>query len=163
MVKLVCEAIAGGELGDPICLQCQVGQYLPDWHPQEDYRQAYYARRDLGGGVTLTLSHEIDMAMAMLGPVATVQGRSRRRRNLEIDVDAVSDLTLQHLSGAVSQIHLDYCQRLLSRCGTVVCSRGLGAIRHCIAFRAGAKARRTTSRGNFGTTSRTSGTTHMWT
>jgi len=36
------------------------GQYLPEWRPNKDYRTSYSAHRNLGGGVDLDLSHEID-------------------------------------------------------------------------------------------------------
>ena len=42
-------------------MQIQAGQYLPDWHSYEDYRKSYFSRKDLGGGVLLTLIHEIEI------------------------------------------------------------------------------------------------------
>lgn len=32
------------------------GEYLPDWHPYEDYRQSHAARRALGGGASTSRS-----------------------------------------------------------------------------------------------------------
>jgi spore coat polysaccharide biosynthesis protein SpsF len=124
VVVAMMQELADGKLGEPICLQCQVGQWLPDWHPYEDYRQGYYSRRELGGGVTLTLSHEIDLALALLGPAQHVQGLTANVEGLEISVDAVANLTVRHCSGAVSQIHLDYAQRMPSRSGTLICNHG---------------------------------------
>jgi len=48
------------EIGKPLYARAEVGQYLPDWHPGEDYRQWYMAHADQGGGALLDLSHEID-------------------------------------------------------------------------------------------------------
>ena len=42
--------------------------WLPDWHPNSDYRREYSARWDLGGGAILD-SHEFDYLTWLLGPV----------------------------------------------------------------------------------------------
>ncbi len=47
-------------IGCLISARVHWGEYLPDWHPWEDYRHSYSARSDLGGGVVLTLSHPFD-------------------------------------------------------------------------------------------------------
>jgi predicted dehydrogenase len=44
------------EIGRPLSFHAHWGEYLPGWHPWEDYRQGYSARNTLGGGVILTLS-----------------------------------------------------------------------------------------------------------
>ncbi len=52
--------LAEGAIGKPLAFHVHWGEYLPGWHPWEDYRQGYAARSDLGGGVVLTLSHPLD-------------------------------------------------------------------------------------------------------
>ena len=44
-IKGILAFINQSDLGRILNLQCQVGQWLPDWHPYEDYRKAYYAER----------------------------------------------------------------------------------------------------------------------
>ncbi len=72
IVKSLRDFMASEEVGRPINMQCQVGQWLPDWHPYEDYRKAYYARKDLGGGVSRTLIHEIHLVAELAGPPVEV-------------------------------------------------------------------------------------------
>jgi spore coat polysaccharide biosynthesis protein SpsF len=112
------------QIGAPLVFQCQVGQWLPDWHPYENYLQGYYARKDLGGGVSLTLIHEVDLAVSLFGPVEGVFCLTNASQLLPLDVDVVSDIMLQHKSGTVSQIHLDFLQRPSNRQGTISCERG---------------------------------------
>ncbi len=111
-------------LGEPLVLQGQVGHWLPDWHPYEDYRQAYYARPDLGGGVSLTLIHEVHMALQLLGPAKSVSCLLSPSDELPLDVDVISDMMFQHQSGAISQLHLDFVQRPAHRSGVLSGTKG---------------------------------------
>ena len=45
-----------GEIGRPLWAHFWGGMHLPDWHPDEDYRQMYSARKELGGGACWILS-----------------------------------------------------------------------------------------------------------
>lgn len=111
-------------VGNIVNTQCQVGQWLPDWHPYEDYKKAYFARKDLGGGVSLTLIHEIHLALELAGLPTQVFGIISGYDNLDVDVDVCSDLMIKHKTGAVSQIHLDYLQRPAHRNGLITFERG---------------------------------------
>jgi len=112
------------ELGNILNIQCQFGQWLPDWHPYEDFKQAYYARKDLGGGVALTLIHEIHMAIDLAGDPVIVAGMVSDSELLDLDVDVISDVMVRHKSGCVSQIHLDYIQKPSHRSGLISFERG---------------------------------------
>ena len=78
-----------GSIGDLLSARAHWGEYLPNWHPWEDYKLGYAARSDLGGGVVLTLSHPLDYLRWFLGDVESLWafkpqrtahacGRSRR-------------------------------------------------------------------------------------
>jgi predicted dehydrogenase len=87
------------------------GEYLPDWHPWEDYQQGYSARKDLGGGVLLTLSHPIDYLSWMFGRVNSVSGTFSPGGVLGIDVEECLDATLRFENGPIGGLHLNYLQR----------------------------------------------------
>ena len=118
------ELIDNYKFGEPVLFQCQVGQYLPHWHPYENYQKGYYARKDLGGGVTLTMIHEIDMALSFLGQAEAVSCFLNQYAQFKIEVDSISDIMIRHKSGTVSQIHLDYVQQNTNRCGILSFERG---------------------------------------
>ena len=124
VVQAIRETLRSEEIGYPLVFQCQVGHWLPDWHSYEDYRKTYAARADLGGGVTRTLIHEIDLAIELLGNVTEVCAVFPGWKSLDLEVDVIADLMLRHSSGAMSQIHLDFVQRPLQRCGVISCERG---------------------------------------
>jgi len=66
-------------------------EYLPDWHPYEDYRESYAARAALGGGVVLTQIHDYDLAWWLFGPLRAVTASGGRLSDLEIDVEDTVD------------------------------------------------------------------------
>ena len=124
VVRAIQDILESEKAGKPISFQCQVGQWLPDWHPYEDYLKGYYARKDLGGGAALTLIHEVHLALELMGRVEAVSCLCPRSDLLPLDVEVIADMQIQHISGAVSQIHLDYIQRPIHRCGVISCERG---------------------------------------
>jgi predicted dehydrogenase len=101
-----------GKVGRVAGARAEWGEYLPDWHPWEDYRQSYSARRDLGGGVTLTLIHPLDYLYWIFGPVIQTKAMSSKVPSLGTEVeDDYAEITLRHRPGIISQIHLDYLQK----------------------------------------------------
>jgi predicted dehydrogenase len=106
------EKLLSGELGAVIGARAEWGEYLPDWHPWEDYRRSYSARTELGGGVVLTLIHPLDYLYWLLGPVDRVQASTRGVAALETPAgEDWAEIVLEFNSGAVAQVHLDYVQR----------------------------------------------------
>jgi len=100
-----------GRIGKLISVHAHWGEYLPDWHPREDYRHSYAARRDLGGGVVLTLCHPFDYLRWLLGEVESVLGMVGNLGDLGLEVDDTAEVVLKFESGALGSVHLDYYQR----------------------------------------------------
>jgi predicted dehydrogenase len=122
---LMREAILQGHIGRLLSLRAEVGQYLPDWRPGRDYRQGNSARGDLGGGVLLELSHELDIARWLAGEVATVSAQLGHVSDLEIDVEDLAEITLGFASGAIGAVHLDMIAPAPSRSCRATGSTGI--------------------------------------
>ncbi len=103
--------IQSGELGRPLSFRVHWGEYLPGWHPWEDYRQGYAARKDLGGGVVNTLCHPMDYVRWLFSEVSTLMADTGKVSDLEIDVEDVAEITLEFTDNLMGSIHLDYFQR----------------------------------------------------
>jgi predicted dehydrogenase len=97
-----------GVIGRVVSSSVYWGEYLPDWHPWEDYRVSYSARKDLGGGVVLTLCHPMDYLHWLLGEINMVSAFVGKISDLELEVEDMAEITMHHANGAVSRIHLDY-------------------------------------------------------
>lgn len=112
LLKMVYEMVSSGEHGRLIQLQSHWGEYLPDWHPWEDYRTSYAARKDMGGGAALTLSHDLDLAFWMAGgKLIDSKNLFNFSSSLEVDVESGADFLLQFESGVIANVHLNFFQR----------------------------------------------------
>jgi len=100
-----------GLIGRPLSFRAQWGEYLPNWHPWEDYRASYTSRQDLGGGVVVTLSHPVDYLRWLLGDVKALWAFSGRISDLEIQVEDHAEIGLQFENGVDGSLHLDYYQQ----------------------------------------------------
>lgn len=80
--------------------------YLPEWHPGENYLRSYVARPELGGGVTLTCSHEVDMLVQLIGPVSRVFATEPSQRHVIREVDESISAVLKHENGTSSVLSL---------------------------------------------------------
>lgn len=118
------QLLAAGSLGRPLSARAHWGEYLPNWHPYEDYRSGYSARADLGGGVVLTLCHPFDYLRWLLGEVNSVWASLARTGELEISVEDQAEIGLAFASGALASVHLDYLQRPAAHWLEIVCSQG---------------------------------------
>ena len=119
------ELIENGAIAKPIYAHVHWGEYLPDWHPWEDYRHSYSARADLGGGIILTLCHPFDYLRWLFGEVKAVMATAKQSGILELDVEDIADINLTFDSGAIATVHLDYIQRPPSHCLQITGERGM--------------------------------------
>lgn len=100
--------LADNAIGRVVDVNIQSGAYLPDWRPEQDYRKTVSALPELGGGVLLELSHEIDYANWLFGPFKTVEARVINSGTLNIAVEDIADLILTSNKESKVNIHLDF-------------------------------------------------------
>ena len=118
------ELLDNDAIGTPYSFRAEWGEYLPGWHPWEDYRQSYSARKDLGGGVLLTLSHPLDYIRWLFGDPEWIWGMNGKISELELDTDDIAEIGLRMANGLVGTIHLDYYSRPTRNGLEVIGSKG---------------------------------------
>lgn len=113
-------ALVSGPIGRVTSVRVEVGQYLPDWRPDRDWRESVSARAELGGGVLLELSHELDYLRWFFGEVRSVRGWIGRQGGLSIDVEDTVHLLLEFCvpspsdavgAAPVASVNLDFIRR----------------------------------------------------
>ena len=71
------------------------GDYLPKWHPYEDYRNSYASRKELGGGVLLTQIHEFDNALHLFGIPRRIFALGGKLSQLDINVEDTASVLME--------------------------------------------------------------------
>ena len=81
------ELVNSSKFGKLISAKVDLSSFVPEWHPYEDYKNLYACRSDLGGGVILTESHEIDMICDLLGKPQKVESKLIRNKKYGLDIE----------------------------------------------------------------------------
>lgn len=123
-LQVVRKAVLDGRIGRIMSIHAEVGQFLPEWRPAADYRASVSARRALGGGVVLELSHELDYVRWLVGEVKTVAAEVGKLSDLEIDVEDTAEIILRFHNGVIGTVHLDMAQRVMTRTCRIVGTEG---------------------------------------
>lgn len=96
-------------------VNCYVGQYLPTWRPNTDYRNCYSASEKKGGGVLKDLSHELDYLNYLFGKWEKLVSSGGKISNLEID--SLDEMMTLYATKTVPNISLEmnYLDRIIQR------------------------------------------------
>ena len=100
--------LAEGALGRVLYCRVSSGSDLRKWRPGSDYRVAYSAHSEMGGGVMMDSIHELDYLTWLLGPPVHVSAELEQISDLELDVEDVALAIVSLSSGALAQVDLNY-------------------------------------------------------
>lgn len=118
-----------GIVGKILSVRCEIGQYLPSWRPNDDYRKGVSARNELGGGVLLELSHELDYLHWIFGAIEWVNATLSRQSDLDINVEDTAHITLgflpkSNLHQLIGIVNLDFIRHDTTRICTAIGDKG---------------------------------------
>jgi len=118
------EMLNRGNTGQILHVNVDCGSYLPDWRPHQDYRESVSVRKELGGGVLLELSHELDYIRWFFGPFESITAVLNNSGSLGLEVEDNTDLIINTLEGFPISVHLDFNSRVIRRSCVVHCLKG---------------------------------------
>jgi predicted dehydrogenase len=124
-MQLVKKFIEEGKIGKILSARAEFGQYLPDWRPWQDYTKSYTARKDLGGGIILDGSHEIDYLQWIVGDMDSVFCFADKLSSLDVETEDVAGILLRSKKGAICEIHLDFIRPEYARNCEIIGERGI--------------------------------------
>lgn len=123
-------ALHSQTIGRVLSVRCEIGQFLPSWRPDSDYKQGVSARSELGGGALLELSHEIDYLRWIFGEVDWVSAILSQQSDLDIDVEDTAHLIFGFTTQIVDKIqliasvNLDFIRHDTTRSCTAIGDKG---------------------------------------
>ena len=103
------------QLGKISSANFYVGQYLPTWRDNNDYRASSSAKATSGGGVLRDLSHEIDLAQYFFDDWTHLTACGGKFSNLEIETDDTFSILMKTKICSALSIQLNYLDRIKQR------------------------------------------------
>lgn len=122
-IQKVKQLIDDGCVGNIVSARIETGSYLPDWHPWEDYRDMYSAKRGVGG-VLLDAIHGINYGRWFFGNEELVTGLLSYDSSLEIETEDTASLITRYENDIQCEYHFDYVQRTPIRSGQITGEKG---------------------------------------
>ena len=88
------------------------GEFLPDMHKYEQYKNTTMAQAKLGGGVINSQIHELDYCIYLFGHPKNVYSKGGKLSNFDIDVEDYINSIISFKNNALAvNLNLDFFQR----------------------------------------------------
>ncbi len=107
------------QLGKLSSANIYVGQYLPTWRPNCDYKHSSSARDISGGGALRDLSHELDIAQHLFGDWQHVTALGGKFSDLEIETSDTYSILMHTTNCHAVSIQMNYLDRIKQRYITI--------------------------------------------
>lgn len=113
--QVVKDYLDQGLLGTLYNVYANVGQYLPSWRTDKNYKDSVSASKTLGGGALLELSHELDYLHWLLGDLTVHHSWLRTTDELGLAVEDIANMVLLSEKNVYVSVHLDFIQKATQR------------------------------------------------
>lgn len=95
----------------PLTYIYHIGQYLPDWHPWESYKDFFIGKKE-SNGCREIYAIQLPWIIDTFGEVSNLYSVSHKSTNLEIDYDDSYITTLEHKNGTKGVFVVDVVSRV---------------------------------------------------
>ncbi|MDP3999603.1 MAG: Gfo/Idh/MocA family oxidoreductase [bacterium] len=110
-VKMIKNILESGRIGKILAFQYHMGQYLPDWHPWEDYRQVYFSKKETSACREMVAFELIWLNWLINSKVAEASGIITKVSDLDMDADDLVLARLKYESGTLGNMLVDVISR----------------------------------------------------
>jgi predicted dehydrogenase len=92
-------------------IECGVGHCLTQWRLHRDYKKTVSANKDLGGGVLLELSHEINYLIWLFGRIAKISAGIHKISKLKVNVEDYATKNLIFKNNLIGTLNIDFIRK----------------------------------------------------
>lgn len=124
-LKTIKDLLDEGRIGKILAFQYHMGQYLPDWHPWEDYREVYFSKKETGACREMLPFELIWINWLMGSTVAEISGSVEKVSDLDMDADDVFMANVKYENGIRGNMIIDVISRKPFRTLRVLGSKGV--------------------------------------
>lgn len=124
-VKLMKRILEEGTIGKVLAFQYHMGQYLPEWHPWEDYRSVYFSKRETGACREMFAFELIWLNSLMGSRAKKTNGIIGKRSDLDMDADDTVTAIVQYENGVRGTLLIDTIARKPFRTLRILGSEGV--------------------------------------
>lgn len=110
-IKMIKKILEEGKIGKILAFQYHMGQYLPDWHPWEDYREVYFSKKETGACREMLPFELIWLNWLMGSSPESVSGIITKVSDLDMDADDIALASLKYKNGVLGNILIDVISR----------------------------------------------------
>jgi predicted dehydrogenase len=110
-VKMIKNILDQGKIGKILAFQYHAGQYLPDWHTYEDYRQVYFSKKATGACREIFPFELIWLNWVFNSKVKEVSGYTSKVSDLEMSADDIILANLKYKNGILGNVIIDAISR----------------------------------------------------
>jgi len=124
-IKMMQDFVKSGRIGAVKLFQYHVGQYLPTFHPWEDYRRSYISKKETGSCRTLFLFELLWLNRLVGSTPALVTGMMGKVSDLEMTADDTLSASLLYDNGVRGSLLIELLSRKPVRYLNLVGSEGV--------------------------------------
>ncbi len=124
-IKMIKKFLDEGRIGKVLAFQHHMGQYLPDWHPWEDYRQVYFSKKDTGACREMLPFELAWLNWLMNSEVDKISGFVSKVSDLDMNADDIISASLKYKNKILGNVVIDVISRKRFRTLRVLGSEGV--------------------------------------
>lgn len=123
-IKKMKEIVDGKNIGRVLLFAHHCGQYLPDWHPWEDYRKFYVAKKETGAAREI-VCFELVWLTWIFGDINRVSCFKGKLSKLDVEIDDAYQIIMKFKSGAFGHMLIDVISRVPDRSCKILGEEGV--------------------------------------
>ncbi len=112
IIKFVKNYIKGKKI---YFVRVNCSSYLPDWRKEKNYSNTVTSNKNLGGGVLLELSHEIDYLLWIFKKIKIVNVINKKASDLKINTDDILSLNAMTFDKTLINLTINFFSRIQNR------------------------------------------------